>query len=207
VWPSAERSSHSHHLIYIAEPDQDTWFWRDASSAAAGHNRALAESKCDWVICVHEDVYLPQGWISRFLTCISDAEAALGKIDVAGVYGIEAGQRVGHVLDRTRLLKEPVPMPCLVNSVDEIIVAVRPGSGLRFDPALGWHLYGTDICLSAQKQGLRVVVVDALCFHNQRSVGVPVAFQNSADYLASKWPEHLPLTTPCMVIPKLSSSS
>lgn len=182
--------------------DHKFFFWRGASSAAAGHNLALAQTHCDWVICVHEDVYLPQGWLNRFLVRIREAETLFGRIDVVGVYGItdEQRRRAGRVVDRARLLLTETDLPCLVGSLDEIVVAVRSDSGLRFDPALGWHLYGTDICLAAQKEGRRAAVVDAICFHNQRSVKLPPAFQKSADYLAHKWPERLPIQTSCMLI-------
>jgi hypothetical protein len=119
-----------------------------------------------------------------------------------GVYGITDEQRLraGRVVDRARLLLTETDLPCLAGSLDEIVIAVRPDSGLRFDPALGWHLYGTDICLAAQKEGRKAAVVDAICFHNQRSVKLPPAFHKSAEYLSRKWPERLPIQTSCMLI-------
>jgi SAM-dependent methyltransferase len=175
---------------------------RGASSAAAGHNAVLAQAPADWVICVHEDVYLPGGWLNRFSGAIEEAERLMGRLDVVGVYGMAQGRGIqaGHVVDRARLLRSASTLPGLVDSLDEIVIAVRPDSGLRFDRALGWHLYGTDICLAAQQQGRRAAVVDAICLHNQRSVALPAAFAQSAKVLANKWRQRLPIHTVCRVI-------
>lgn len=201
------------HANLLASPDlqQDRshtiLLGTSATSAAAIHNQALERAQTDWVICAHQDVYLPKNWIARFLQRLNEAEAKLGKLSVVGVYGI-AGEpscddRAGHVLDRSRMLNEPTPLPSLVHSLDELLIAIRCDSGLRFDPGLGWHLYGTDLCLEAQKRGLQSAVIDALCFHNSHNVELPAAFYQSEHYLARKWPEQLPLVTPCKTIERL----
>jgi len=175
-----------------------------ATSAAAIHNQALERAPTDWVICLHQDVYLPKNWITQFLQRLYEAEAALGKLSVVGVYGIagahRCSDRAGHVLDRSKLRHERTQLPCLVHSLDELLIAVRRDSGLRFDQSLGWHLYGTDICLEAQRRGLRAAAIDSLCYHNSHSVGLPIAFYQSEYYLAHKWPECLPLVTSCKII-------
>ena len=70
----------------------------------------------------------------------------------------------------------------------------------NFDPALGFHFYGADICLSAQQQGLHAVAIDALCFHNSVHVGVAPAFFESAKRFTAKWGKRLPIATPSAVI-------
>ena len=52
----------------------------------------------------------------------------------------------------------PTPQP--VRLIDGVFMAARAGrlqkSGVRFDPALGFHFYDLDFCLSAHEAGLRL---------------------------------------------------
>ena len=109
-------------------------------------------------------------------------------------------ERVGWVVDRGRVLRDGPELPARVAMLDELLLVVRRDSGLRFDPALGFHLYGADICLQAREQGLAVVALAARCHHNSRSVGLPEAFFASAEVFARKWSHRLPVATPCVVI-------
>ncbi len=38
---------------------------KNCPSAAAGLNVGLKRAKHEWVVCVHQDVYLPEGWDRR----------------------------------------------------------------------------------------------------------------------------------------------
>jgi hypothetical protein len=138
-----------------------------------------------------------------------DSEGRFGPLGVAGVYGVGnviqsqsplAVERVGWVLDRGRLLHDGPELPARVATLNELLLVVRRGTPLRFDPALGFHLYGADICLQAHEQGLAVVALGALSYHNSRSVGLPAAFFASAEVFARKWRQRLPVATPCVVI-------
>ncbi len=175
---------------------------RNCKSAAEGLNQGLAQAKNSLVICVHQDVYLPGGWASRFASQCRLAEEQFGQLGVIGVYGAlrasEKPTRVGRVVDRDHLLNEPQPLPCRVETLDELLLAVPKHAGLAFDPALGFHLYGTDLCLAARAKGRAVAVVDALCFHHSRTVGLPDAFYVSGAALAGKWSAQLPLVTACV---------
>ena len=74
------------------------------------------------------------------------------------------------------MLRDGPDLPARVATLDELLLVVRRDTPLRFDPALGFHLYGADICLQAAERGLAVVALGALCHHNSRSVGLPQAF-------------------------------
>jgi hypothetical protein len=50
------------------------------------------------------------------------------------------------------------------------------------------------------RQGLPVVAVDALCFHNTQSVGVPPEFYPSGRAFIAKWAASLPVATSCVFI-------
>jgi Glycosyltransferase like family len=181
-------------------------------SAADGLNLGLERAKHDWVVCVHQDVYLPQGWDRRLVSQFREAERRFGPIGVAGVYGVTevfppqmpeyslAAERIGWVVDRGRMLRDGPELPARVATLDELLLVVPRGTPLRFDPALGFHLYGADICLQARERGLSVVALAAPCHHNSRSIGLPEAFFPIAEVFARKWARRLPLATSCVII-------
>ena len=184
----------------------------EAPSAAAGLAMGLTRAKHEWVVCVHQDVYLPDGWDRCLAEQIREAGRRFGPIGVVGVYGVSeviapadltrplGAKRIGWVVDRGRELREGPELPARVAILDELLLVVRRNSELRFDPALGFHLYGADICLQARERGLAVVALGALCHHNSRSVGLPEAFFASAEVFARKWSHRLPIATPCVII-------
>ena len=180
----------------------------NARSAAEAMNAALAQASPDtWVVWVHQDVHLPAGWDARFRDGLAQAQRCDPTLAVAGVYGVAGiGQdvrRAGRVLDRGQPLEEPAPLPCPVDSLDELLVAVRAGSGLGFDPALRFDFYGTDIVLQAQARGLGAAVVDAWCEHwsdTPRDGGLPSSLVErvaaSGRVFERKWAHRLPVATP-----------
>jgi hypothetical protein len=175
----------------------------NSRSAAAGLDAGLARARHDWVVCVHQDVYLPAGWPSRFRQQCRLALDAFGRVGVAGVMGLtgvgEGKRWLAHVVHQDRLLRAG-RLPAPVEALDELLLALPRGSPLAFDPALGFHFYGTDLCLSARRLGLPAVAVDALCYHNTRSNSYPPEFFASAAAFAGKWTAPLPLSTPCATV-------
>jgi 2-polyprenyl-3-methyl-5-hydroxy-6-metoxy-1,4-benzoquinol methylase len=177
--------------------------FRGCPSAAEGLNEGLRRARNRIVVCVHQDVYLPRGWPQRFLAQYRQAEAMIGKVGVAGVYGISRGEsaarRAGHVVDRDRLLEEPAPLPARVDTLDEMLLALPRETPFSFDPRLGFHLYGADISLAARQRGMAAVALDAVCFHNSLGVGLPPDFLTSAAVFRGKWAAELPVVTPCVL--------
>jgi len=98
------------------------------------------------------------------------------------------------------LLREGRALPARVATLDELLLVVRRDSGLHFEPALGFHLYGADICLQAHERGLAVIAVAALCHHNSRTIDLPDAFFASIRVFARKWSHRLPVATSCIVV-------
>ncbi len=167
---------------------------------------------------------MPAGWATCLARQLREAERRFGPIGVAGVYGVGpatlarggqaprcatepvpccpplAAERIGWVVDRGRELRDGPELPARVATLDELLLVMRRDTPLRFDPALGFHLYGADICLQARERGLAVVALGALCHHNSRSVGLPEAFYRSAAVFARKWTHRLPVATPCVII-------
>jgi hypothetical protein len=183
-----------------------------ASSVGAAFNKELLRQRqALWLVWVHQDVLLPSGWDTRFIAALAEAERRFPRLAVAGVHGLsgtgEQAQWAGTVLDRGTLLQEPAPLPCLVDSIDELLFAVRTDSGLQLDPDLGFDFYGTDLALQAQERGLQVAVLDACCEHwsaTPREAGVPRStlerIAASGAVFERKWTHRLPLETPCFSI-------
>ena len=108
--------------------------------------------------------------------------------------------RAGHVVDRDRLLREPPELPAAVDTLDELLLALPRDSGLRFEPSLGFHFYGADVCLQARARGLTAVALDALCLHHSRGFELPPEFEPSGRAFARKWASSLPVATSCAVV-------
>ena len=186
-------------------------FFNCASAAQAFNSAMDSKPSSRWLVWLHQDVFLPMGWENQFSKAIEVAESKFDRLSVVGVYGVRgAGDkavRAGHVLDRGVRLQETTTLPCEVDSLDELLFAVRVDSELRLDPALGFDFYATDLVLTAQSQGLSCAVVDAFCEHwsdtpSQGNVSLATVSRiaASAEIFESKWVSRLPLTTPCFEI-------
>jgi 2-polyprenyl-3-methyl-5-hydroxy-6-metoxy-1,4-benzoquinol methylase len=196
--------------------------WNAASAAEALNPVLDGRPDARWVVWVHQDVFLPEGWDERFLSEAIRAQRASaneapdrrdapGAIGVLGVYGVAgegaSARRAGHVRDRGNWLREAAPLPCRVDSLDELLFAVPGDSPLRLDPALGYDLYATDLVLQAQQRGLQGMVVDAPCEHwSDTPVSGPMPasliarLARSGDAFEAKWVHRLPVTTPLLDI-------
>ena len=191
------------------------WPWAahfNCRSAAEAFNAAMQSAQgTGWLVWAHQDVFLPDGWSATFERALQAAQTRWPTLAVVGVYGVQgAGAkavRAGHVLDRGHLLKEPAALPCLVDSLDELLVAVRVDSGLRMDPGLGFDFYATDLVLQAQEAGFCAAVVDAFCEHwsdTPASGAMPAPLiervKANGEAFERKWAHRLPVKTPCFDI-------
>ncbi|MBC5764749.1 hypothetical protein [Ramlibacter albus] len=181
----------------------------NVASAAEAFNAAMASvtSAGTWLVWVHQDVVLPEGWDERFLAALDEAQRTFPDLAVAGIYGMSGSTRAGHVLDRGNLLRESAALPCAVDSLDELLFAVRADSGLRLDPDLAFDFYGTDIVLQAQASGMRAAVVDAYCEHwSDTPAGTPIPpsmadrIVRSGRAFEAKWASRLPVHTSWLAV-------
>jgi len=180
----------------------------NAPSAAEALDAALAQAPAGaWVVWVHQDVHLPLGWDAQFRAGLAQAQQADPTLAVVGVYGLagigDATRRAGRLLDRGVPLVEATALPFAADSLDELLVAVRASSGLRFDAALRFDFYATDIALQARERGLGVAVVDSWCEHwsdTPRTGALPAAMAQrivaSGRIFETKWAHRLPVATP-----------
>lgn len=175
------------------------------SSAALAYNSALAQGGTDIFVFVHQDVYLPAGWARQLEQAIGRLEKLDPHWAVAGVWGVtEHGQRAGNVYctGLGRMLGQAGDAPVQVRTLDELLLVVRKSSGVSFDEQLpGYHLYGTDICLEAQRRGLRCYALPTFCIHNTNGYGLlPWQFWKTCLMIRRKWKNALPVITPCIEI-------
>jgi hypothetical protein len=184
---------------------RDVLLKRGFANAGAAYNSGLAEARADLLIFVHQDVYLPPGWISVLEDWICKVSASDPTWAVLGVIGINChGEAHGHVYSTglRRNVGKSFDSPVPVHSMDEMVIILRRDSGLYFDAKLpGYHLYGTDICLQSLQRGFPCFVIDNFCVHNSNGMRrLPVPFWRSYAYLRSKWFDRLPITTLCVTI-------
>lgn len=188
----------------------------NAASAAQAFNAAMDGIAADarsttWLVWVHQDVLLPGDWDEQFIEALAAAQQAMPALAVAGVYGIAAGtgatRRAGHVLDRGNLLREPAPLPCPVDSLDELLLAVRADTRLKFDPSMGFDFYGTDLVLQAQDRGWQAAAVDAYCEHwsdtpsgKDVCAGLAERVLRSGRAFEAKWSHRFPLETSLLAL-------
>ena len=175
------------------------------SSAGRAYNAGIAEAKSEILVFTHQDVYLPKNWSDRLTDALNELEAVDPRWGVLGVYGISRSEKgEGHVYSTglARTLGQPFKGPVEAVSLDELVLIMRRSANLSFDKEFpGFHLYGTDICMEAEKRGLKNYIVPAFCIHNSNGIQyLPIPFWRSYLYLRKKWWNQLPLRSPCMTI-------
>ncbi len=149
---------------------------RGAKSAGEAYNRGIAATTAEVMVFVHQDVYLPAGWMKRLESALEWLAQKDPDWGVAGLFGVErdgAGQ--GHIYSTglKRVLGEKFDGAREVETLDEVMLILRRKTGLRFDEALpGFHMYGADICLQAAERGKRSYAISACCVHNTNGIGL-----------------------------------
>lgn len=180
------------------------------SSASLAYNSAIEEAAHDLIIFVHQDVYLPENWFSDLERCLDRLAQERTDWGVLGCFGARKGAPPGGVgrIYTTGLgvHGESFDGPEPVETLDEIVLVIRKSSGLRFDALLPhFHLYGTDICMSAREKGLTNYVIPSFCVHNTHQLlRLPAEFYKCYYYIRRKWAKYLPIYTSCIRISSLN---
>jgi len=174
-------------------------------SASLAYNDAIEEASNDILIFVHQDVYLPEHWFDDVSDSIRALENKGVHWGVLGCFGTRRGarERFGTVFTTGRGIHgNPIDTPEPVDTLDEIVLLVRRSSGLRFDPNLPhFHMYGVDLCLTAQSVGMINYAIPAFCVHNTNQlVTLPAEFYTCYSYIKRKWSKYLPIHTSCMTV-------
>jgi len=175
------------------------------SSASLAYNEAIKKIENEILIFVHQDVYFPNTWRRELVNALQLLDREDPRWAVAGVYGVTAsGQGVGHVYSSGLrcFVGEAFKEPVRVSTLDEMVLIIRKSSGLNFDEGLpGFHLYGADICLEAERRGMTSYVIPCFTVHNSCGINwLPIIFWKAYMYLRRKWRSRLPIFTPCTII-------
>ncbi len=173
--------------------------WNETSASAA-YARALTTSEADLLIFAHQDLYLPRGWFNRLARVIDRLDRLDQNWAVIGLAGrTHSGAFVANVWDSGVgcVAGAPFADPVRAASLDELVLIVRRAASVGFDPQLPcFHLYGTDLVLSAEAKGKTAYIINLPAIHNSKPVR-----RLGRDYIAAyrfmvgKWRDQLPWPT------------
>ena len=181
--------------------------YRGAKSPAQAFEQGVAHVDADWVLLCHQDVYFPAGFgeqLNAILAGIPAEERPRTLLGFIGLGALPQGRGAaacGFVIDRLNRADHPDSSQAI--SMDEVALVMSRDTVHRIDPAVGWHLWATDLCLQSicQHQSFPRLIRAPL-FHNSRTGWtLPAGFGDAAHRLAAKWGEGFgPIPTLCGVI-------
>ena len=190
----------------LREVDARIVSYRRAASPAEALETSLQHINTDWVLLCHQDVYFPAGFGQRLNTLLAGIAAEDAPRTLIGFAGMGVNVQTqgydpaGFVIDRRQRFDHPASEAAV--SIDELAIVVARDSVHRIDPTLGWHLWATDLCITAictHKVFPRIVRLPL--FHNSSNDHqLPAAFHASAARLAAKHPGFGPIATLCATI-------
>lgn len=156
------------------------------------------------MLLIHQDVYLPDGWLGKLTQAMAWLDEHDPRWTVLGIIGRDgAGEMRGRAWSNGigREVGYTIEAPQRVATVDELVIVLRGGSGLRFDEQLpGFHLYGTDIVLTAMERGRTAYVFDGPVIHNSLPVkALDKNYEAAYRYMQRKWWHRLPIQT--LIVP------
>lgn len=169
---------------------------RGSTSAAEAFYKGVKETDCPWILYCHQDVYFPDGSgssIEKLLPSISK-DTVLGFAGMAGKLNSDDVEGAGLVQSgRSGLLDFPSKRTDAI-SLDEFAVVLNRECKYKIDPKLGWHLWGTDLCLQSALDGLSAQVERVLLTHYSSHDyvgygGLPAEFFDSQKVLIEKYPQ------------------
>jgi hypothetical protein len=193
------RQSQHHHQILI----QDNF-----SSATKAYNDAIDRAANDLIVFCHQDIVLPEAWLSQLQLSLDTLAMTDPNWGVLGSYGkSQDGRGWGYVYSSGRgVVGEPFDRPVVVQTLDEIVLILRKSSGLRFDDSLPhFHFYGADICLRAAIRGMKNYTISAFCIHNtHQTLVLPKEFYECCKHIKLVWSDFLPIQTTCIRITRFN---
>ena len=176
----------------LAEVNAEIILVRHAASAAAAFAAGAKRASSPWRLFCHQDVYFPHGTgrtIERLLEAVPETDIKSQVIGFAGL-GLDGVSKAGLVVDRANLFD--FPGTCHAISIDEFCVVLHRDVEYSIDATLGWHLWGTDLCLQAmhRKMGPRYAgIVRVPLFHNSTNDGdLTASYHRSETRMLAKYP-------------------
>lgn len=145
------------------------------TSVGEALENGIQQAQHAWVVYVHQDVYLPQGWDQRFCQQVTEAASQVAQAGLFGVYGIQrrnTGSRLhGTLMDRQWHKQEGGPFPRRVDALDDVLIGFKKADFPTAHPGIPAMTCVADLVSVYQETGRCAVVVEALCFHNPGLVG------------------------------------
>lgn len=182
---------HSHQIIVQ----------RGYTNICKAYNDAIKQCNNEYIILVHQDVYLPEDFFTHLTNSIKKLENE--EWEILGVAGIDINNKFsGYVNDRGNVIGDSSKLPCEANTLDELLLVIK-NKNLVFDENItNHHLFGTDICLQIRDKNKKAFIINAFCHHNSSLVGnVPIEFYDTGNYIKNKWKYKFPIiTTTCGTI-------
>lgn len=150
-----------HELIVIDNIDHKF------TSAASALNYGAEQATGNILMFVHQDMRLLE---NNTLSKIEAYVNSLPDFGIGGVIGLSMdGHIKGYILNTFEKLGTPYASPEEVQTLDECVLIIKKEifHKIRFDEQTldGWHLYGVDFCLAAQKSGLKAYVLPIITHH------------------------------------------
>jgi len=175
-------------------------------SASLAYNNAIQKSENDIMVFTHQDMVFPVNWEYDLQNSIKYLNNIDPRWGILGCYGkVEDGHHgKGHGYlycnGNKKLLGKPFSHPIQVQTLDEVVLIIKKSSGLRFDNLLPhYHLYGADICMTAETKGMKCYAISAFCLHNTEKISyLTKEFFECYNYLKYKWRNKLPIYHSCI---------
>jgi hypothetical protein len=189
----------------LAEVGADIITVSNAKNAADAYQQGRKLARHPWAILAHQDVYFPTGTgfsIAKQLGRLTKEKKTHAPAGFAGIAldpPSNTHRHAGLVIDRTRRFDHPGSDAAV--SLDEFAVALHRDMGDCIDPALGWHLWATDLCLQHTAAHHTATILRVPLFHNSTTGHrLPPEFTQSAQRLSSKYPQYSAIPTLCSTI-------
>ncbi|MEV8235658.1 glycosyltransferase [Rhodococcus sp. NPDC077669] len=167
---------------------------------AEAFNPRLQNASYKVLIFIHQDVYLPAPFFTRLLGQLNNLADDDPEWAVIGAVGIDSENKIyGQAWSSGS--GKVVGVSCSghhkVESLDEVLLAVRVASGVQFDDNFpGFHLYGTDLVQTAQRRGLNSYAVPMqIVHHSKRLANLAGSYRQTYKYCRRKWSNELPVPT------------
>lgn len=176
--------------------------YRNISQA---YNDALERVKTQYVIFAHQDVFLPEDFMSQLIDQIARLRLEFSGTDtrwsMLGVAGVDhLGVRYGNLISSGEPWQhDTMNLPHVVQTLDECLLVCKTAS-INFDENMPTaHFYGADACL--ERNGF-CYAIDAPIEHRRTLAPniMDYGFFMGAGYIYRKWWRKCPIYTTCCKI-------